>query len=383
MRLKDEILTPIVLSIEYMFQRGRDSKAASGAGNRMPVAARHRGVDVSIRIAVIGAGIMGADHARIIAQDMPGAAVQVVCDAFADRARAVADETGAADVATDPVAVIARADVDAVIIASPDSTHTPLSLACIAARKPSLCEKPLSQSSTECLSVMAAEAASGRRWIQLGFMRRFDQSYAEMKAALADGSLGRALIMHNFHRNVETPAADFVASMAITNSAPHEFDVVRYVLNTDYAAISAFQPKRSDTLVAPVFMVLETRDGQLVNIEVNNNASYGYDVRAELVGEKGSIAMANPLFSRRDSGLAQTTAYATDWRLRYAEAYRRQNRAFLRFVRTGEFSPIASTAWDGYAAAIVAEAGVRALTEARKVPVEMIAQPAFYAKAPQ
>ena len=48
-------------------------------------------------------------------------------------------------------------------------------------------------------------------------MRRFDQSDAEMKAALDDGSLGRALTMHNFHRNVENPSADFTADMAITD----------------------------------------------------------------------------------------------------------------------------------------------------------------------
>lgn len=121
-----------------------------------------------------------------------------------------------------------------------------------------------------------------------------------MKAALSDGTLGRALMMCNFHRNVETPAADFTGPIAITNSAPHEFDVVRYVLDADYAAISAFQPKQSDALVAPVFMVLETNDGQLVNIEINNYAAYGYDLRGELVGEKASTSMTAPLFSRRD-----------------------------------------------------------------------------------
>ena len=366
-----EMPVPVALSMEYPCHHH----------NTIPKAEREE-ISVSIRIAIIGAGIMGADHARIFAYDLPGATVQVVCDFSPDPARALAHEIGAADVASDPMAVIARADVDAVVIASPDATHAPLALASIAAGKPVLCEKPLSQSSTECLAVMQAEIAAGRKWLQLGFMRRFDQSYAEMKAALTDGSLGRALMMHNFHRNVTTPATDFVASMAITNSAPHEFDVVRYVLNADYTTISAFQPKRSDALVAPVFMVLETTDGQLVNIEINNNAAYGYDVRAELVGEKASISMAAPLHSRRDAALTQTTPYAQDWRLRYAEAYRSQNRAFLRFVRTGEFSPIASTAWDGYAAAIVAEAGVRALHEGRKVPVQMTAKPALYGAAP-
>ena len=334
---------------------------------------------MTIRIAVIGAGIMGGDHARIFAEELPGAHVQVVCDASAPRARALADAVGAADVASDALAVIARADVDAVVIASPDPTHAPLSLAAIAAGKPVLCEKPLSQSSAECLAVVDAEITAGRRFIQLGFMRRFDQSYVEMKAARTDGSLGRALMMHNFHRNVETPAADFTGAMAITNSAPHEFDVVRHVLDTEYTSIAAWQPTRSDALVAPVVMVLETRDGQLVTVEINNNAAYGYDVRAELVGEAGSMALNPVSFTTRDSALHHATTYAGDWRARYAEAYRRQNRAFLRFVSTGACSPIAADAWDGYAAALVAEAGVRALQQGIRMPVDMSAPPTFYA----
>ena len=200
-----------------------------------------------------------------------------------------------------------------------------------------------------------------------------------MKAALDRGDLGRALMMHNFHRNVATPAADFTGAMAITNSAPHEFDVVRHVLGCDYATIAAWQPKRSDALVAPVFMVLETTDGQIVNIEINNNAAYGYDVRAELVGEAASIAMNHVAYTRTDRALTTGTIYEADWRGRYADAYRRQNRAFLRFVLTGVYPEIASSAWDGYAAALVAETGARALKEGCKLPVKMIAKPEFYA----
>ncbi|OZA12228.1 MAG: myo-inositol 2-dehydrogenase, partial [Rhodobacterales bacterium 17-64-5] len=149
---------------------------------------------MTTRIAVIGAGLMGADHARIVAEDLSGATLQLVCDMDQSRAKSVADSLGATDVASDPEAVIARADVDAVIVASPDFTHTPLSLASIKAAKPVLCEKPLSQKPAECLAVMAAEQAAGRRFVQVGFMRRFDQSYAEMKSALDKGTLGRALM---------------------------------------------------------------------------------------------------------------------------------------------------------------------------------------------
>ena len=334
---------------------------------------------MTVRIAVIGAGLMGADHARIVAEDLPGAQLQVICDMDTVRAKCLADTLGAQDVASDPEATIARADVDAVIIASPDFTHTPLSLACIRAGKRVLCEKPLSQSPAECLTVMQAEQAAGQRFVQLGFMRRYDQAYVEMRAALTSGQLGRALMMHNFHRNVATPAADFTGAMAITNSAPHEFDVVRHVLGCEYASIAAWQPKRSDALVAPVFMVLETTDGQIVTIEINNNAAYGYDVRAELVGEAASIAMNPVAYTRTDRPLTSGTGYDSDWRSRYAEAYRRQNRAFLRFVQTGRYPEIASSAWDGYAASVVAATGARALAEGGKLPILMDPKPEFYA----
>ncbi len=334
---------------------------------------------MSIRIGIIGAGLMGADHAKLVAQELPGASLQVVCDMDAARAKSVADQYGAADSMSDPSALITRDDVDAVIIASPDFTHAPLSMECIKAGKRVLCEKPLSQQSAECLEVMAAEQAAGQKFIQLGFMRRFDPSYEQMKAALKAGHLGRALMVHNFHRNVETPAADFTGAMAITNSAPHEFDVVRFLLDNDYVSISAHQPKRSDSRVAPVVMVLETEDAQLVTIEINNNAAYGYDVRAELVGEAGSMAINPVAYTRLDSKLASSTGYDTDWRSRYIEAYRRQNRDFLHFVKTGEFSKIASNSWDGYCSSIVAEAGVKALQTGTKVAVERIAKPELYA----
>ena len=335
---------------------------------------------MTIRLGVIGCGIMGSDHANIIAEDLPGATLQVVCDAAVDRARNVADACGAEDVETDPFATVRRADVDAVLIASPDPTHSALCVAAIEAGKPALCEKPLAQSVEECLQVIEAETATGRRFLQFGFMRRFDQSYREMKTALDDGVIGPALMMHNFHRNVETPAADFTADMAITNSAPHEFDVARFVLGAEYRAISAFAPKGEGGRVGPVFMVLETAAGQLVTIEVNNNAAYGYDVRGELVGAKGAVSLNAPSYSRLDAGLTSRTSYAPDWRPRYGDAYRRQDKAFLQFVRTGKFPAVAADTWDGYTATAVAQAGVRALKAGHKVEVETEPRPALYAR---
>ena len=306
---------------------------------------------------------------------MPGTTLQVICDADQKRAKAAADETGAKSVTNDPSAVIKDASVDAVVIAAPDQFHAPLTLACIAAGKPVLCEKPLSQDGKECLAVLAAEEKSGRHLVQIGFMRRFDPSYAEIKALLTRGDLGKALMFHCFHRNV-APAYGFQASMAICNSAPHEFDVARWILDSDFKTISVFRPP-SGGETAPVFMVLETVAGQLVNIEVNISATYGYDVRGELVGEKGTAFLRAPVLTDVNLGLKQINTYPADWRPRFVDAYRQQNRAWVKSITSGKPN-LGASAWDGYCSTAVAQAGVEALNTGKTVAVTQIAKPKFY-----
>jgi myo-inositol 2-dehydrogenase / D-chiro-inositol 1-dehydrogenase len=330
---------------------------------------------MTVRIGIIGAGIMGADHARVFAEEVPGVSLQVICDADAARAIAAADATGAASVSADPHAVIADSRVDAVVIAAPDQFHAPLTLACIAAGKPVLCEKPLSQDVAECLAVLDAEQKRGQRLVQIGFMRRFDPSYAEIKAMLARGDLGKALMFHCFHRNV-SPAYDFRPEMAICNSAPHEFDVARWMLDSDFKSISVHRPPAGGE-TAPVFMVLETLAGHLVNIEVNISATYGYDVRGELVGEKGTAFLRAPVHADVNLDLKQINTYPSDWRPRFVDAYRQQNRAWVKSINSGTPN-LGASAWDGYCSTATAAAGVKALRSGVAVAISQIAKPAFY-----
>ncbi|MGI9509003.1 MAG: Gfo/Idh/MocA family protein, partial [Geminicoccaceae bacterium] len=190
--------------------------------------------------------------------------------------------------------------------------------------------------------------------------------------------LGRAVMMHNFHRNMESPGPWFTGDMAITNSAPHEFDAAHFILGGECRRITASQPTRSDDLVAPVFMVLETTDGQLVTVEINNNAGYGYDVRGELVGERGSIFLNAPVSSRTNTDLVAAERFAPDWRPRFAEAYRLQNKAFLSFVQTGLPSPVAANAWDGFCATLIAEMGVEALASGEPRAIDVPEKPELY-----
>jgi myo-inositol 2-dehydrogenase/D-chiro-inositol 1-dehydrogenase len=328
-------------------------------------------------VAVIGAGVMGADHARIISSEIPGADLQCICDADETRARGAADATGARNVSKDPLATIEDKAVDAVLIASPDHTHAELTLASLRMRKPVLCEKPLSQDVAECLHVLRAENTLGKRLVQVGYMRRFDPPYVEMKDRSTQGGIGAPIMMHNFHRNVSAPP-NFTGPMAITNSAPHEFDIARFVLGADYSAVSAFQPSTSTPgdKVGPVFMVLRTAKGQLVNIEINNNAGYGYDVRCELVCERGSISLRAPIRTETNLDLGATTHYARDWRPRFADAYRLQDHAWLRSIESGV--PTGASAWDGYVASFTAERAVEALQVGREVEIRYAEPPTLY-----
>ena len=136
-----------------------------------------------MRIGVIGVGIMGADHARILHRDVPHAEVVMIADVDRDRAAAVAAGIPGAEVTDDAHEVISAGDVDAVLVASSDATHAEYVHACLDLRKPVLCEKPLAPTAAECAAIVAAEDAvvgDGLPLVSVGFMRRFDPGYVEL-----------------------------------------------------------------------------------------------------------------------------------------------------------------------------------------------------------
>ena len=204
-------------------RRARDVRAEQAHA----AAVRH----MSVGVGVIGAGMMGAAHVATLTTAVEGAHVAAVSDADPARADAAARDGGARAIA-DPHELIADPAVDAVVVASFDTTHEEFVLACIAAGKPVLCEKPLATTADACLRVIDAEVAAGRRFVSLGFMRRYDPAYAEIKASLDDGGVGAVLLAHCAHRNAVAPAV-YTSEMLITSSAVHEIDVMRWLLGEE------------------------------------------------------------------------------------------------------------------------------------------------------
>lgn len=336
-----------------------------------------------LRVAVLGVGIMGADHVRRLATLTSGARPVVVADAFTARAHEVAATVPGLRVVDDPFDAIADPEVDAVVIATPGPTHEKLVLACLDRAVPVLCEKPLTTDAETALAVVRAEQAllaeGGHPLVQVGFMRRFDAEYVALKALVDAGEVGSPLLVHCAHRNASV-APGFTSEMMINDSVVHEADVVRFLLDEEITAVTVLAGRPSAVapagLADPQLVLFETAGGRLVDVEIFVTAQVGYQVRTEVVGERGSAMIG------LDAGLVSTTATAgggrrggrvsADFRERFAAAY---DTEFQRWVDAARLGTIDGPgAWDGYAAAAVCAAGVQALRTGRRVEVGLAAR---------
>lgn len=320
----------------------------------------------TVRIGVVGAGAMGAAHIETLARWVPGAQVAAVFDADRDRAREVAGRVGA-DVAPSGEELIAADAVDAVLVAAPDPLHEELALACLAAGKPTLLEKPLATTLEGSRRVLAAEVTGGRRLVQLGFMRRYDPAYQELRASVLAGDVGEVRAAHCLHRNAAAhPSA--TDEGVLVNSMIHEFDSVPWMLGDRIGAVTVYAPRVSpgslkDTQIA----VLEMAGGAVVTVEVSVNARYGYDIHTEVVGTQGTVSLTPPYGVGFRRGNLDGREVKSDFVARFVDAYRVELGVWVEGIRSGA-APMPS-AWDGYAANVVAFAAVESLQTGRRVVV--------------
>ncbi|MBY8342862.1 Gfo/Idh/MocA family oxidoreductase [Streptomyces spinosirectus] len=334
----------------------------------------------TLKVAVVGAGKMGADHVRRIQQVISGARVTAVVDVDAERAKAVAARVDGCTAHTDPAAAIADADVDAVLIASPGPAHEAALLAAFARDLPVLCEKPLTPDAASALRVLEAELRLGRRRVQVGFMRRYDAEYLKLKSLLDTGQLGRPLLLHNRHRNLASPPG-WTSEMLINDSVVHEMDVTRWLLGQEITGVTVLRPTPSanapEAVQDPQFVLFETDGGAIVDTEIFVNCGFGYQVQAEVVCERGTArigeghAMVTNMAGRWGGTIAQ------DFVERFADAYDHEVQAWVDATRRGEV--VGPSVWDGYAVAAVCEAGVRSLRDGGRAEVELVQRPALYA----
>ena len=335
---------------------------------------------MTLRLGVIGTGAIGQDHVRRITRKLSGARVVALNDINkAQASEFIAEERLEARAVDTAEEVIKAVDVDALVVTSWGPSHEELVLASIAAGKPVFCEKPLAVTADGALRIVEAEIKRNRPLVQVGFMRRFDSGYRQLKRVIDANTIGDVLMVHCAHRNPSVPG-HYTGDMAITDTFVHEIDVLRWLLNDDYISAQVIKPRRSklapEGLHDPIMVLLETANGIRIDAEIFVACQFGYDIQCQVVGETGTANLPEPASVPLRSAGRSSTAILMDWKQRFIDSYDVELQEWIVATQAGKVG--GPTAWDGYVASATASACVEARQSGSITPILTEKRPAFY-----
>jgi myo-inositol 2-dehydrogenase / D-chiro-inositol 1-dehydrogenase len=334
----------------------------------------------SLGVALVGSGRMGAFHGESLARRIPGVRLAAVADPAPQVAERLAATLGADRAYADPAEAFADPEVEAVVIAAPARFHADLVAAAAAAGKAVFCEKPMALSLADADRAIAATRAAGVV-LQVGFNRRFAPDWAAARALLEDGGLGVPRLLRSVTRDPGGFDPSRVPPDTIFNETLiHDFDALRF-LNPGAEAVEVFAT--ADALVEPDWRDRGLLDTAVVVVRFDNGAvgvaeacfeaSYGYDVRGEVLGSGGMATMGDGrrtgmVFSGAAGRSVETVR--SDQEL-LADAYVAELAAFAAVVRGGTPAPVGGE--DARAALAIALAAAQSVRAGRPVPIGEVA----------
>jgi myo-inositol 2-dehydrogenase / D-chiro-inositol 1-dehydrogenase len=334
-----------------------------------------------VRIALIGSGRMGSFHGATVSRRLPGVRLVAVADPAPGAAERLAAELGADRAYTDVAEVWADPEVDAVVIAAPARFHADLVVAAAAAGKNVFCEKPMALTLPDADRAIDAARAAGVV-LQVGFNRRFVSDWAAARALLDAGQVGTPRLLRSVTRDPGGFDPARVAPNTIfLETLIHDFDTLRF-LNPGAEAVEVYAV--ADALVEPDWRDRGLLDTAVVTVRFDNGAvgtaeacfeaSYGYDVRGEVLGSGGMASMGDGRrTSMTFSGAAgRITETARSDQELFAGAYTAELAAFADAVRTG--IPATVTGEDARAALAIALAAAESVRGGKPVRIDVVAK---------
>ena len=328
-----------------------------------------------VGIAVLGAGRIGKIHAANVAASK-FATLVVVADPFADAAASLADELGA-QAMTDCEAAIDRADVDAIVIGTPTHTHINLMLRAVRQGKAVLCEKPIDLDMAKSLAAVAeVERLNGR--VMLAFNRRFESTFAQMRAAIDAGDIGEVRQVIISSRDPGLAPEDYIQHSGgiFRDMTIHDLDIGRWLLGEEPVELTAIASRLIDPVLMEKYddydtamVQMQTASGKQCHINNCRQAVYGYDQRIEVFGSAGMLQMDN----LRPTTIRRWSQDATDAREpllnffleRYQQAYKAELDAYIDALVHKK--PMPTTVQDGLKALQLADAAVESVKTGRAV----------------
>ena len=328
-----------------------------------------------IRVGIIGAGRIGKLHAENLTYRIPDAQVVAIADVDVEAARACATKLGIPSVYTDPSAIFADADIDAVLICSSTDTHASLIEEAAEAGKHIFCEKPIALDLAAIDRALQAVEKTGVL-LQVGFNRRFDPNFRRAQELVTQGAIGKPHVLRITSRDPEPPPIDYVkvSGGIFLDMTIHDFDMARYLMQDEveevYAAGAVLVDPRIVDLgdVDTAAVTLHFRSGAIGVIDNSRRAVYGYDQRAEVFGEKGAIVVSNP---KPDTAVISdeqgdhTSPLLHFFVERYTDSYVAEIKAFIKCIRSGKEPPV--TGLDGKVAVVMGYAAKLSYEEHRPV----------------
>lgn len=315
-------------------------------------------------VAVLGAGRIGRIHATNLAA-LPGVQLKYVCDAMPAAAADLAQTLGAT--VSDVDTVLNDAQVHAVAICSPTTTHSDLITRAAAAGKHIFCEKPVDLSVNRAEAVAQAVQAAGVACM-IGFQRRFDPTFNEARTRMDAGEIGNPEMLVITSRDPGAPPLEYIKASGgiFRDMLIHDLDVFRWILCAD-GDEAAWLSASASVLTDPVIgsagdfdstaVTLRTRKGRLCQINTSRRAAYGYDQRFEVLGSQGMLQCGNhtPSEVRQwDARGVKSDKPEAFFLQRYAAAYRLEIAHFFECLQSGK--PFRTTVHDGVQAQKLADA---------------------------
>ncbi len=329
----------------------------------------------NIKIGLIGAGRIGRLHAANLRHRVVGAEIVAVADVSPEAAKRCAQELSIPSALTDPRRIMDDPQIDAVFICTSTDTHASLIEQAAGAGKNIFCEKPIALDISAIDRALEAVKREGIL-LQIGFNRRFDPNFHRAHDLVAEGKIGQPHVLRITSRDSAPPPPEYVKTSGgiFLDMMIHDFDMARYLMQDEveevYATGAVLVDPRIGELgdVDTAVVTLRFKSGALGLIDNSRRAVYGYDQRAEVFGEKGTIIVSNPKpdtavlsDSSGDSG-SPLYHFFTD---RYTEAYIAEMAAFIAAIEGGKIPLV--TGRDGKIPVVMGHAAKLSYEEHRPV----------------
>ena len=331
-----------------------------------------------IGVALFGAGVIGSIHAGNVA-DHPKCGLVHVVDVNLEKAEAISRSFGGT-AGTSVKEALNDPRVDAVIIASSTVAHAGQVLACAKARKPLLCEKPVSDDLGQARLCIAAVEQSGVV-AAMGFNRRLDPEYRSVFERCRAGEIGAVESLYVASRSFAPPRPETVRDSGgmIREKGAHFYDLVSWISGARPVEVFA----AGTCLIDPEFadhgdvdtaaLTLRLDSGALASFNFGRRTAFGQDEWIEVFGADGMLlsgrTRSGDVSLYKGASVIETGVFQT-WQDRFAQSYILELDAFVAALELG--APVHASLADGLRAQAVAEAAICSLTRNAPVRIENV-----------